>query len=95
MSRLEVSYNGQSFSCDLAQTKAPLVISNKEEGVLRLLFGGTGKEPQASEQLAARLSPGDKLTIKVVDSAAGESDKMDLDQFYLEEYYTLKKKLGS
>ena len=93
MSRLNVLFNGEVFSCRLPQCKASVMISNKEEGGLRILFGGINEESKQVVWLVSRHSPSDHIKIQIVEDDGITSESVNLDNMYLSDYYALKKKL--
>ncbi len=98
MNILKVTYNGKAYYGELPHSS--IIISNKEEGELRIVFGGTDERSQPDERsqqvewLLSGLSIGDRLKIQIVEDNGERSEPLDLDSVYLAEYNSLKKKLG-
>ncbi len=90
MNILKVTYNGKTYYGKLPHSS--IIISNKEEGELRIVFGGT--DERSLEWLLSGLSIGDRLKIQIVEDNGERSEPLDLDSVYLAEYNSLKKKLG-
>lgn len=92
MNILKVTHNGKAYYGVLPHSS--IIISNKEEGELRIVFGGTDERSQQVEWLLSGLSIGDRLKIQIVEDNGERSEPLDLDSVYLAEYNSLKKKLG-
>lgn len=94
MNKLDVIYNGKSYSCGMSQSIGSVIISNKEEGQIRILFSGNDEENRQVQWLATSLSAGDRIKIRIVENDGKMSENLNPDSVYLKEYYELKDKLG-